>query len=587
MADESAAPPPTTREVAILLAEIGTLLDLHGGDSFRARAFSNAARALEGVDTDLSALAAADRLNSLRGIGDGIAGVIREYVLTGESRVHRELKAATPIGMHDLLRIPALGPKRIHTLYTSLGIDSLDALEAAGTAGEIAGLPGFGAKTERKILEGIPFARRSRQLRRYPEAQEVAARLVGWVRELPGVRDAEVAGQVRRRMEVVDRIDIVASASDPSAVLEAFRAAFGGGAGGDVEDDSPGQVTMQLTDGLSVRIRCVPPSAFAAAMLWETGSPEHLEELNQLASKLGARLEPDGLRVADRKVRAGSESSIYKRLGIAYVPPELREGLGEVALAAADRIPDLIDIDTLQGAFHCHTTYSDGKATIAEMAAGALDRGWSYLGLGDHSRSAGYAGGLSIERVRAQHAEVDEINLSFLANHTPFRIFKGIESDILPDGSLDYPDEVLRGFDYVVGSVHSSFGMDRRAMTERLPRAVGHESLTILGHLTGRLLLRRAGYEIDVDAVLEAAARAKVVVEINANPNRLDLDWRHVRTAAGLGVLIAINPDAHSVGALDHVAYGINMARKAGLEPSQVLNTWPMDEVAEYFAERK
>jgi DNA polymerase (family 10) len=585
--DDPPAPPATTREVAILLAEIGTLLGLNGGDSFRARAFTSAAQALEGVDADLVAFAKSDQLVTLRGVGAGIASVIREYVLTGESRLHAELRAATPIGMHDLLRIPALGPKRIHTLYARLGIDSLDSLESAAAAGEIAALPGFGAKTEKKILEGIPFARRSRQLRRYPDALEVARRLVGWLRELPDVREAEIAGQLRRRMEVVDRIDLVASADDPEAILEKFRSSLGMGDAAAIEDTADGEATLRLTDGLTTRLRCVPPTSYVEALLWETGSPEHVSGLARLASEQRGRLDPDALRIDGLRVRSRSEAAIYKRLGIAFVPPELREGLDELELAATERIPRLIDLADLRGTFHCHSTYSDGKATIAEMATGARERGWSYLGLGDHSRTASYAGGLSIEQVRTQHSEVESLNRSFLADDTPFHIFKGIESDILPDGSLDYPDAVLREFDYVVGSVHSSFGMDRREMTKRLIRATEHESLTILGHLTGRLLLRRSGYEIDVEAVLEAAARAQAVIEINANPHRLDLDWRHVKTAARLGILIAINPDAHSVAALDNVAFGVNMARKSGLEPRQVLNTWPLDEVAEFFAKRK
>jgi DNA polymerase (family X) len=588
---EDPAAAPTPHEVARLLADIGTLLELNGQDSFRARAFANAGRALEAVDADLLALAREDRLISLRGVGAGIAAVIGEYVLTGRSTLLDELRTATPIGLHDLLLVPTLGPKRIHTLHAELGIDGLDALEAAAREGRLAALPGFGAKTQSRILEGIAFARSTRQLRRYPEALEVAVRLADRLRSLPGVERAEIAGAVRRRLEVVDRVDLVAAAADPAATLDAFRGLHGEPAERD-DSSEPGIAALRLSDGMAARLRCVAPPAFVAAMLWETGSTAHLEALAARAAERGGTLGPDGLRPGD--AGAGSqppplarEADAYDRLGLAYVPPELREGLGEVERAAAGPLPRLVEPGDLAGTFHCHTTYSDGKATLEEMAAAARERGWSYLGIADHSRTAAYAGGLPLERVRAQQAEIDALNELLADQGADFTVFKGIESDILADGSLDYPDDVLASFDYVVGSVHSSFRMDPAEMTRRIVRAIRHPALTILGHPTGRLLLTRSGYGVDVDALLQAAAAAGVVVEINSNPHRLDLDWRHVRTAAELGILIAVNPDAHSVAALDHVAFGVNMARKAGLEPRQVRNTWPRGRVAEYFAQRK
>jgi DNA polymerase (family X) len=559
-------------------------------------------------------------------VGAGIAAVIGEFVLTGRSTLHDELTSATPLGLYDLLRIPGLGPKRIHTLWSRLGIDSLDALEAAARVGSVAALPGFGGKTEKKILQGIGFARSSRQLRRYPEALEIAVRLLEWLRARPEVDSAEFAGPVRRRMEVVDRIDLVAAGESPRAILEAFQAGHGGAmqrasseqstqserstlsersrqrgataaaalgernasaAAGQAGEGEDLETVLLLTDQVTVRLRCVSPERFVSAMLWETGSDAHLTALAAVAEARGGRLERDGLWLDGEPIRLTREAEAYERLGLAYVPPELREGLGEVERAAGGTLPRLVELGDLRGTFHCHTTYSDGKATLAEMAAAARQHGWDYLGIADHSRTAAYAGGLPIERVREQHAEIDEMNRVAAADPSPFRLFKGIESDILPDGGLDYPDDVLSSFDYVVGSVHSSFGMSREEMTRRVVRAVEHPRLTILGHMTGRLLLTRDGYAIDVEEVLRAAAANGVVVEINANPHRLDLDWRHVRTAAELGILIAVNPDAHSVAALDHVAFGINMARKAGLEAGQILNTWTLDAVTEHFEKRR
>jgi DNA polymerase (family 10) len=579
----------TRTDVARVLAEIATLGELNGDNPFRTRAFASAARALEGTDVDLGALAREGALTSLPGIGPAIAETIQELVETGRSSVHDELKASTPIGLYDLLRIPGVGAKRIHTLHTELGIDSLDSLEAAARAGNVAQVSGFGAKTERKILDGIAFVRAGRGQRRYPAALEVAVRLLQWLRAQPDVASAEIAGALRRRSEVVDAVELVAASTEPHKVVSEFAQRNGAARAAEQDAADPeAHVTIHLSDSLPVRLRCVAADRFVAAMVWETGSDSHLRQLGERAESRGMRLDADGLWRADRPVPLSSESALYAALELAYVPPELREGLGEIDVAAADSLPKLVELADLRGTFHCHTSYSDGKATVAEMAEAARALGWSYLGIADHSPAAAYAGGLSVARVREQHREIDEWN----AKHggqgpARFRIFKGTESDILPDGSLDFPDSVLASFDYVVGSVHSSFGLPEKKMTARVIRAIQNPHLTMLGHATGRLLLTRDAYAIDVRAVIDAAAEHGVAVEINADPIRLDLDWRHVRYAAERGVLIPINPDAHSTRGLENVAFGINVARKGLLEPSQVLNTWTLDRVEEYFATRK
>lgn len=583
---ETPAAPLQPREVAWILAQIGVLMELNGRDPFRARAFASAARALEGTDADLVALASEDRLTELKGIGQGLASVVREIVETGRSTPYEELAAATPVGLFDLMRVPGLGTKRIRTLHEELGIESLDALEDAARAGRIATLPGMGPKTEQKILQGLEFARAARGRRRYPEALEIGVRMLEWLRAHDDVADAAIVGPLRRRMEIVERIDLVAATDHPDAVVPAFLAL--NGIIGEAARDEAGGVEAMLGDGVPVRLRAVAPSEFVGAVVWDTGSDAHVAELVERATGQSLELGPQGLSRAGEPMELEDEEALYTALGLAYLPPELREGLGEVEAAVGAEPPRLVETADLTGTFHCHTTYSDGKATLSEMAEAAAALGWSYLGLADHSRTAAYAGGLSIEQVADQRAEVDGWNAERDRNgHRRVRLFHGIESDILPDGRLDYPDEVLAGFDYVVGSVHSSFGMSEEEMTERMIRAVRHPALTILGHPTGRLLLRREGYALDVDAVLEAAAEAGVVIEINANPNRLDLDWRHVRRAAELGITIAVNPDAHSVAGLEHVAFGVNMARKAGLGPRQVLNCWSLEELEEYLAGRK
>lgn len=579
---EEAGSRPSPPEAARVLAEIAVLLELHAADRFRSRAFAAAARALEGTDRDLAALAREGELASLPGVGPAIAAVLSELVLTGRSGLHEELVEATPVGLFDLMRLPGLGTKRIRELHERLGIDSLDSLEAAAREGRIAVLSGFGLKTQEKLLEGIAFARAVLGRRLFPRAMEVAQRLADALEARDEVVRVEVAGVVRRRLEVADRVELVASSRATGATLEAFRGLNGVS---DTRVTGSDLAEGRLSDGLPVRLRCVEPGRFAAALLWETGSDAHLRDLAAHAEARGMRIDREGVWKGRKQVEGADEEALYSALGLQYLPPELREGLGEVALAAAGAVPALVEREDLRGTFHCHTTASDGRATLTEMAEGAAERGWEYLGIADHSRTAAYAGGLSVQALEAQRREI--ARLSGRAKAHGVRLFAGTESDILADGSLDYPDDTLAALDYVVGSVHSAFRIPREAMTERIVRAVRHPRLTILGHATGRLLLRREGYAVDTDAVIAAAAEAGKIIEINASPNRLDLDWREVRKAAAAGVLIAIDPDAHTVRELDYVGYGVNMARKAGLEPRQILNCWPRAEVERYLAERK
>jgi DNA polymerase (family X) len=572
-------------EAAAVLAEIAVLLEVVGGNPFRARAFAAAARSLEGSGADLDALAAAGTLTSLRGVGEGIAGVLDELVRTGTSSLYESLRADTPAGLYDLMRVKGLGNKRIRTLYAEGGIESLDALEAAAASGRLAALPGFGPKTVASILESVAFARAARGRRRYHEAVEVATRLLEWLEGLPEVVEARTAGELRRRLEVVEAIDLVAASTAPAAVLEAFGAAYGGTT---AEVAGGTRAEARFADGVAVRLTCVAPAGFAAALVRETGSAAHLRALEGAAAEAGARLAPDAVHRDGALVDTPDEAALYAALGLAWVPPELREGWGEVEAAAAGALPELVTVDDLRGAFHCHTTWSDGRGTMAEMAEGARERGWAYLGISDHSQAAAYAGGLSPEQVRGQHAEIDAWNRAHGGKgKRRFRVLRGIESDVLADGRLDYDGALLGAFDFVVGSVHSGFSMPEAQMTERVVRAVRDPRLSILGHMTGRLLLRRGGYALDVDAVLDAAAEHGVVVEINADPARLDVDWRTAREAAQRGVVLAVNPDAHSVGALGVVQYGVNVARKAWLTADDVLNTRTLEQVEAWIAERK
>jgi DNA polymerase (family 10) len=436
------------------------------------------------------------------------------------------------------------------------------------------------------ILQGVAFARSMRGRRRYYQAVEAAAALLELVEGLPGVLRASAAGQVRRRLEVIDSIDMVAASEDPGTVLAAFRTLQG------VEradaDDADSCAEVQLADGVRATLTCVPPAAYPTTLVFATGSGAHLEQLRARAETQKLRLERDGVYAGTRRRALKDEAGVYKVLGLDFIPPELREGWGEIQAAADGKLPRLVETGDLRGTFHCHTTYSDGRASVAEMAEAARERGWRYLGIADHSQSAGYAGGLPVAAVRRQHREIDAWNAEHGGKGKKrFRLFKGIESDILANGSLDYPADVLRAFDYVVGSIHSNFALGEKEQTARLIRAVSNPHITILGHATGRLLLKRSGYAVDVRAVIDAAAEHGTCVEINADPHRLDVNWENARYAAEKGVLVPINPDAHSTGALGNVAYGVNVARKAWLTAPQVLNTWELDDLEEFLAERK
>lgn len=565
----------TTAEIAGVLAEIAMLSELNDPKPFRARAYMSAARALEIGSHDLASLAAAGRLTEIPGIGAGIAETIRELVRTGRSVVHDELRAATPAGLYDLLKVPGLGPRRIRTVHAELGVDSLDELERAVLDGRLGALPGFGAKTAEKVIAGIAFVREGAGRLRFPDARQIAERLLDEIRSARGVARAEAAGAVRRLMEVVDEVELVVGVDgDPTDVVEAIP--FLRTLATEVRGIGS-TLSGTLVDGSRARIHLVASADFVRVWLWETGNAAHRDTL-------ASRAESRGLHFGrDAGPTATDEEEIYRALDLPWIEPELREGLGEIEDAERNGPAVLIRIEDLRGTFHCHTTYSDGKATLEEMAEGAASRGWSYLGIADHSQSAAYAGGLSPGEVREQQAAIDRANAASPA----VRLFKGIESDILADGRLDYPDELLASFDYVVGSVHSGFRNSEPEMTERILRAVRNPYLTILGHPTGRRLLTRGGYPLDVRAVIDAAAEEGVIVELNANPHRLDLDWRHLRYAVERGVMIAINPDAHSLNGLDDVVYGINMARKGALAPRQVVNTWSLEEVEEYLARRK
>jgi DNA polymerase (family 10) len=483
----------------------------------------------------------------------------------------------------ELLRVPGLNTARVQLIHDTLGVESLEDLERVAQNGELAKLPKFGQKTAEKILRGIEILRRNSHLRRFPAAAVEAHLLLANVVKHPDVVNADVAGSIRRHNEVIADIDIVAECSvDPARVAASF--ARSPGVSESKTGADPASVHIRFVDGTHLDMHCVTKADYAVALWRATGSAAHVEEMNVFARNRGFEIAGNSLiGKSGDSIGVKDEAAFFGALGLEPIPPEMREGMGEVEAAARRELPNLVTYDDLRGVLHCHSDYSDGTATIEEMANAARERGWDYIGISDHSESAFYAGGLKRDKLLRQQEEIDRLN----ARMKGFRILKGIEADILADGRLDYDATVLDSCDYVIGSIHSRFSMDGEAMTKRVLAALDDPHLTILAHPTGRLLLSREPYALDVEAVLEKAAQVGVVVELNADPHRLDLDWRYCRQAKELGVLIEIGPDAHSTAALDNVHFGIGMARKAWLEAGEILNTRSADDVVGLARKRR
>jgi DNA polymerase (family 10) len=571
------------KQVAEILDEMGTLLEIKGANPFRCRAFHNAAINVESLSEDLRELASTDRLTEIPGIGKGIAQVIKDLVESGSSSEYEEIKKSLPPGLPELIKIPGLGPKRVKLLYEKLNIDSVSALEEAATTHRLSDTPGFGKKSEENILKGIARLSKAQTQFHINIALNSAENLIAFLGKQKGVKRSEIAGSLRRRKELIGDIDLLVSCGEKERknILEKFVHHP------DVQSilaQGDTKASVRLHSGIQCDLRVVKNSEFAFALNYFTGSKEHNVEVRTRARTLGLSLNEYGFSALkewkkSKKVPiCPKEEDIYKTLGLAYVPPELRENLGEFEAAEKNRIPRLVEVEDLRGTFHCHTTYSDGRSTLKEMAAMAKKQ-WEYWGVADHSGTAVYAHGLTKERIKEQHAEIDSLNSSIKG----FRIFKGIECDILPDGSLDMNDDDLSVFDYVVASIHSKLNMSEKEATSRLIKALKNQRVTFVGHPTGRILLERDGYPVNIREVIDAAADYGKGLEINSHPIRLDLDWRTLRYVKEKKVKIFINPDAHSAEGLLDVRYGVGIARKGWLESADVVNTLPLKKVAAFF----
>lgn len=575
------------RTAAHTLARIAAYLELRGENRFKARAYERAAKAVQALGVeDLGPLLRSGELASTPGIGPATLAVIEDLVATGQSSYLTRLRGETPEELLELLRLPGIGLEKIRRIHEALGVSSVAELEAAARDGRIAKLPRYSARTAAGILQAIERVRAQGTRRRYAQARGEAEALLAFVRSQPGVVRAELAGSLRRRMEIVSDVDVVVACSRDTVPEELARRLAGAAGVQAAHGVGTASVRLEFVDGTVLHAHCVVEHRFAAAMWRATGPRQHVADVAERLRARGLSLDDDAIRDASgRTVPVPDEASLYRLAALACIPPELRDDPDAADIAEGDALPRLLTAADLRGVLHCHTTYSDGRASVREMADAARARGWQYIGISDHSEAAFYAGGLSPERVREQHAEIDAVNAA-LAD-TGFRVLKGIEADILPDGRLDYDDDLLASFDYVIGSVHSRFRMSEREMTDRVLSALDSPWLTILGHPTGRLLLSREPYAIDLDAVLDRAAVNGVAVEVNADPHRLDLDWRHVRGALSRGLTIEIGPDAHSVAGLDYTDYGVGTARKGWATAGDILNARTAREVLAFARARR
>ncbi|MEW5724626.1 MAG: DNA polymerase/3'-5' exonuclease PolX [Thermodesulfobacteriota bacterium] len=568
------------KQVGAALEEVAVLLELKGENPFKARAYNQAARTVTALETDLDGLVASGDIAQVKGLGKTLAAQVTELVRTGRLSYLEELRGSFPAGLLDLLEVPGLGPKKVKALHEGLGITSLGELEYACQENRLVTLKGFGAKSQANVLKGLEALKKYRGRHLWAEVEETALALKERLAACPEIRRVELAGSFRRGLEVVKDLDLVAAGDEPGRVARYIE-------GLDLVDAMEGgaetKFSFRLKNGLSADLRLVSAQAFPFAWHHFTGSQEHNTQMRRRAKDRGLKLNEYGLFDAEGRTPAVTdEAGVFGLLGLPFIPPELREGLGEIEAAENGELPELVAAADIKGVFHVHSNFSDGGMSLNEIILACKDLGYRYVGLSDHSRSAFYAGGLKEEDLWRQFDEVERLRLE----HPDFGLFWGIESDILPDGALDYPDEILARFDFVIASVHSHFRMPEKDMTRRLITAVQNPFTTILGHPTGRLLLAREPYELDLEAVLQAAAATDTAVEINANPHRLDLDWRELRRAKKMGLKTIICPDAHSAPGLTHTRHGLTTARKGWLTRNDVLNCLEVKEMAEYLGRR-
>ncbi|REL23983.1 DNA polymerase/3'-5' exonuclease PolX [Rhodohalobacter sp. SW132] len=579
----------TNQDVAKKLRDVYQLMQLAGENRFRAIAFDRAAQTIEGLNEEVQSHIDNGTLTDIKGIGKSIAEDIEALSKTGTMPVLEDLKERVPKGLVEWLNISGLGPKNIVKIHQTLGITEVAELKEACQSGAVADLPGLGKKSAEKIIKSIEYLEKFGERCRIDQALAVAEPMLEFIQGIDGVLKCEIAGSLRRSAETIGDVDILAAANtdDASEIFEQF---VNHNLVVEILGRGDTKSSVRTENGRQVDLRIVSEKEYPAALMYFTGSKEHNIVMRQRARERGMALNEYGLFKLneeketdfDQPVETGSESDIYKKLDLHFVPPEHREDRGEFEYYVENDEMNLLKEDQIKGVVHAHSTYSDGKYSIKQMADACIKRGYEYLTITDHSRAAAYAGGLTIDRVKQQWDEIDQLNEEY--SKKDFRIFKGIESDILNDGSLDYPDEILEGFDIVIASVHSGLEMDHEKMMTRFENAIKNPYTHMIGHPTGRLLLKREESKLDLNRLIELATEHNTAIEINANPRRLDLDWRYGNKAKETGLLTSINPDAHTTEGIDNIRYGVMIARKAKFDPERVLNTKSADEFAKWLS---
>lgn len=570
--------------IAAALQEISALLELKGGvNRFKARAYQTGARAVAAIAGDIGRALSEDRLTSVPGIGNALASQIRQLHLTGTSSVLDKLKQEFPPGIIELSRVPGLSTSKIAKLHEALGVTSIAELQAAAAAGKVRNVPGFGAKTEQGLLEAIADHDRDNKKQKrlhLHHAERIAEQVLNYLLTSRDLEEVSIAGSLRRGQETVGTIRLVASSKNPAAVVKhllRFPLII------KIVEQSESSCTVDFAEEATVSLRAVKPNQFGLALFWETGSEAHLAKMHDIANSKGLALDREALKVTiktngksplsrKKPLQIGNETEIYPLLAMQYIAPELREDAGEIEAALKKTLPaDLITLADIKGMIHCHTTYSDGKHSVAEMARAAEAMGMKYLTITDHSPTAFYAGGLKLDRLKRQWEEIDEIQ-----EQVKIKLLKGTESDILSDGSLDYPDDVLERFDVVIASIHSRYKMDAEKMTKCLITAMQQPVFKIWGHALGRLIQRRPPFACDVERILDVIAESRAAIEVNGDPYRLDMEPRWIREARKRKIKFVISVDAHSMGAMHNLKYGVAQARRGWLQRSEVLNALPL-----------
>lgn len=570
-----------TKETIIqILEEIATLLELTGENPFKSRAYQNAARNLEKSEVDFDELVKENRLTEIEGIGEAISKKLTELIQTGKLEYYEKLKDSVPPGHLEMLKIPGLGPKKIHALYEQLGVKDVGELEYACLENRLVDLKGFGEKTQDNILAGIAKLKVYKERRLYAEVAVEAEVLLEYLKRDKSILSISIAGSLRRGNETVKDIDILAASKNPEKLgghFTSYERIETVTANGETK------VSVVLKSGINADLRIVTSAEYPYALHHFTGSKEHNTAMRGRAKDMGLKMNEYGLFRGEKNIKCANEEELFATLKLQFIEPELRENMGEIQAAEKNELPKLVEEKDVRGIFHVHTNFSDGGETLENMARAAREMGLQYIGISDHSRSAYYAGGLQIEDIKKQHELIDKLNKKL----KPFHIFKGIEADILPDGSLDYDEKTLARFDFVIAAVHSNFNMPAREMTARLKKALQNKYATMLAHPTGRLLLSREPYAVNLEEVIDTAAKFGKAVELNANAHRLDLDWRHCIYAKRKGVKIAINPDAHQIAGLRDVSFGVKIARKGWLSSEDCLNCMSLVGMKEYLTRNK